>query len=174
MTTQYMTLAAKVTIALVASCNLVAGFAHTLRGHIVSIADGDTLTVLDAAHVQHKVRLVGIDAPESEQPFGTVSKQNLSNLVFGKQVTVEYQDKDRYGRTLGKILSNGQDINLEQIEDGFAWHYKHYQSDQSLADREAYAKVEIDARKAGRGLWTDAHAIPSHAIRSPMYPGTDM
>jgi endonuclease YncB( thermonuclease family) len=52
-------------------------------------------------------------------------------MVFGKQVTVEYQDKDRYGRTLGKI----QDINLEQVEDELAWHYKHYQSNQAPSVR---------------------------------------
>ncbi len=127
--------------------------------------------MLDAAHVQHKVRLIGIDAPESEQPFGTVSKQNLGDLVFGRQVIVEYQDKDRYGLKLGKILSNRQDINLEQVEDGLAWHYKQYQSDQSSADREAYAKIEIDARKAGRGLWTDAHPIPPWDWRKGIRPG---
>ncbi len=58
--------------------------ADTLTGRVIKISDGDTLTVLDTSFNQHKIRLTGIDAPESEQPFGTVSHQNLANRVFGR------------------------------------------------------------------------------------------
>ena len=74
--------------------------AETLRGRVVSLADGDTLTVLDSNHHQHRVRLQGIDAPESVQTFGKVSKHHLSTLVAGREVTVEYSKFDRYGRRL--------------------------------------------------------------------------
>jgi len=83
--------------------------ADTLQGRVVGIADGDTVTVLDAGQAQHKIRLMGIDAPEKKQAFGQRSKQHLSDLVFQKQVVVEYSKKDRYGRTLGKILIDGVD-----------------------------------------------------------------
>lgn len=60
----------------------------TFTGTVVRIADGDTVTVLDAAKRQHKVRLSGIDAPEKSQPYGNVSRQHLARLVFDKDVTI--------------------------------------------------------------------------------------
>ena len=77
--------------------------ADTITGRVVGVADGDTVTVLDADKVQHKIRLAGIDAPEKAQAFGTRSKQNLSDLVFGKDVRVDWDKRDRYGRIVGKV-----------------------------------------------------------------------
>jgi endonuclease YncB( thermonuclease family) len=82
--------------------------ADTITGRVVAIADGDTITILDAKRNQRKIRLSGIDAPESEQPYGTLSQQNLGELIFSKQVIVEYDEQDRYGRILGKVLFNRQ------------------------------------------------------------------
>jgi endonuclease YncB( thermonuclease family) len=98
--------------------------ADTFTGLVVKVADGDTLTVLDADRTQHKIRLSGIGAPESGQPYGMVSRHNLGDSVFGKPVTVEYDKRDRYGRIVGKVLVSGQDANLEQIAAGMAWHQK--------------------------------------------------
>lgn len=78
-----------------------------LEGKVVGVADGDTITVLSAVNRQARVRLQGVDAPESQQAFGQVSKQSLSDLIFGRQVIVEYEKTDRYGRTLGKVLVGG-------------------------------------------------------------------
>ncbi|HKF94339.1 MAG TPA: thermonuclease family protein, partial [Gammaproteobacteria bacterium] len=80
-----------------------------------------------------------MDAPESEQPFGTVSGLNLARLVFGKQVIVQYNDLDRCSRVFGKVIVNGQDAKLRQVQAGLAWHYKYYQSGQSPSDRQAYS-----------------------------------
>ena len=139
--------------------------AETLTGQVVKIADGDTLTVLDASKQQHKIRLAGIDAPEKSQAFGTVSKQNLAALVFGRMVTVEWSKRDRYHRILGKVLLNGEDINLEQIRAGLAWHYSRYAKDQLPADRELYALAEAAARSVGAGLWHDAAPVPPWDFR---------
>jgi hypothetical protein len=87
---------------------------------------GDTVTVLDADHRQHKIRLAGIDAPEKAQPFGQRSKENLPRLVFGREVVVEVGKTDRYRREVGKISIDGIDANLEQVKAGLAWHYKAY------------------------------------------------
>jgi len=88
---------------------------QAITGRVVGVSDGDTITVLDAGQRQHKIRLDGIDAPESSQDFGKRAKQSLSDLVFGKSVTVIGNKTDRYGRTVGKVLCDGRDVNLEQI-----------------------------------------------------------
>lgn len=98
--------------------------AATIEGRLVGVADGDTITVLDADKTQHKIRLAGIDAPEKKQPFGHRSKESLSELVFGKAVTVETNKLDRYGREVGRMLVDGVDANLVQVQRVFAWRYK--------------------------------------------------
>ena|ERR1035437_1189779 len=133
--------------------------AETITGQVVSVADGDTIAVLDADKVQHKIRLAGIDAPEKKQAFGNRSKESLSDLVFDKTVNVETEKRDRYGRQIGKVLVNGQDVNLVQVERGMAWFYRQYQREQSPNDRKLYEAAE-DAAKAGRrGLWRDTDRV---------------
>jgi endonuclease YncB( thermonuclease family) len=125
-----------------------------LKGRVVGIADGDTLTILDDLNQQHKIRLAGIDAPESGQDFGNKSKQNLSSLVYGKTVTVFGSKIDKYGRRVGKIAVGGMDVNLEQVKAGLAWHYKEYAVEQSESDRTAYAEAEAAARKGKFAIWS--------------------
>ena len=86
------------------------------------MSDGDTITVLDKTHTQHKIRLAGIDAPEKNQAFGQRAKESLSDLVSSKAVTVETGKTDRYGREVGKVLVDGIDSNLVQVQKGFVWH----------------------------------------------------
>ncbi len=66
-------------------------------GKVVSVADGDTITVLENKN-QHRIRLYGIDAPEKRQDFSNKAKQFVADLVFQKEVRVVKQDIDRYGR----------------------------------------------------------------------------
>jgi len=134
--------------------------AETLTGRVVRVTDGDTIVVLDADKVQHKIRLQGIDAPERRQAFGTKSKEHLSDLVAGKAVEVDYSKNDRYGRVLGIVLVNGGDVNLEQVEAGMAWHYKKYQGEQSASDRVKYSDAELEARRQKIGLWRDPNPMP--------------
>jgi endonuclease YncB( thermonuclease family) len=139
--------------------------ASTLQGRVVGVSDGDTVTVLDAANKQHKIRLSGIDAPEKAQAYGQKSKESLSDMVFGKTVDVEWSKQDRYGRTVGKIVLDGVDICLEQIRRGMAWHYKQYQQEQSAQDRVTYADSEILARDNRTGLWRDLAPIEPSIFR---------
>lgn len=134
--------------------------AETLSGRVVGVSDGDTVTVLDATNKQWKIRLMGIDAPEKKQAFGQKSKADLSDLVFDKLVTVEYNKKDKYGRTVGKILVDGIDANLEQVKAGMAWHYKKYQKEQSPSDRSLYSQAEDQAKGEKKGLWVDKDPTP--------------
>jgi endonuclease YncB( thermonuclease family) len=131
----------------------------------VAISDGDTVTVLDAENHQHKIRFAGIDAPEKAQAFGQASKRSLSDMVYERQVSVEWGKRDRYGRVIGKISADQIDVCLEQVRRGMAWHYKQYQRDQSPADRQAYAAAEDIARANHVGLWRDAHPIPPWEFR---------
>lgn len=78
--------------------------ADEIRGKVVRVADGDTITVLDAAMVQHKIRLQGIDAPEKKQAFGTRSKERITDKIAGRDVVVKWKEKDRYGRILGEVV----------------------------------------------------------------------
>lgn len=138
----------------------ISAWADTITGEVIAVTDGDTIRVLDAQHVQYKVRLAGIDAPESKQAFGARSKKHLSDLVFGKTVTVEFTKHDRYGRVVGKVLHENVDMDLQQIEVGLAWHYKQYAKEQSMEDRLRYADAESRARVAHVGLWLDVNPVP--------------
>lgn len=129
--------------------------AADLRGRVVAVQDGDTVTLLDERNQQHRIRLQGIDAPEKSQPFGNVSRENLSGLVFDRDVLVQYEKLDRYGRVVGKILIDNRDACLAQVEAGLAWHYKQYQIEQTVEDRARYAAAEETARRKLAGLWRD-------------------
>ena len=139
--------------------------AATLQGKVIGVADGDTLTLLDAQKNQHKIRLQGIDAPEKAQAFGNKSKQSLHEMVHGKEVFVDVQKKDKYGRSVGKILVNQTDACLEQIKRGMAWHYKQYANEQSPEDRDVYAQAESTALAQSLGLWKDKSPTPPWAFR---------
>lgn len=121
---------------------------------VISISDGDTLTVLTHDKQQIKIRLAEIDAPEKRQPFGTRSKQSLSDLCFGKQAEVKPQVKDRYKRTVARITCDGVDANAKQVSRGMAWVYRQYAKDHDLYVLEHQAKVEK------RGLWSAPSPIP--------------
>jgi endonuclease YncB( thermonuclease family) len=115
-------------------------YASTIyEGKVIGVSDGDTVTVLMSRH-QIRVRLVEIDAPEKRQPFGERSKQSLSDLVYGKQVKVNQEDRDHYGRVVGRVYAGGLDVNAEQLKRGMAWVYRQYNRDKSLLALEQEAR----------------------------------
>ena len=147
-------------VAIAISLCAVVTQASDLTGKVVGVADGDTITLLDSQNTQHKIRLSGIVAPEKGMPFGQRSKESLSDLVFGKMVEIEGNKIDRYGRRVGKIIHEGKDINLIQVERGFAWHYKEYANEQNRNDQLLYTSAEGQARTSRRGLWIDPNPQP--------------
>ncbi|HHR0450053.1 TPA: thermonuclease family protein [Pseudomonas aeruginosa] len=134
--------------------------AAELRGRVVAVADGDTLTILDAGRQQHRIRLAEIDAPEKRQPFGQRSKQSLSDLCYGRDAAIEDGGRDRYGRTIGRVSCAGIDANAEQVRRGMAWVFDRY-----ATDRRLYA-IQDEARAARRGLWSDAAPVPPWEYRA--------
>ena len=145
----------------------LSNFAHakTIEGLVVGVADGDTITVLDQQKNTYKIRLQGIDAPEKKQAFGEKSKQSLHDLVHGKQVRIEYDKEDKYGRIVGKITLDDLDICLQQLVLGMAWHYKKYQNEQSVADRVVYNDAELKSKSLKLGLWADETPMPPWEFR---------
>lgn len=151
------------------SCS--AGNVQTLEGRVTGIADGDTLYVLDATRKSHKIRLLGIDAPERGQAFGERSKQSLAKLAYRQQVSVDWQSRDTYGRILGRVrvaapecrqgsCPKTLDANLEQVRLGLAWWNRKFADSQLPGDTHLYAAAERQARKAGAGLWADPDPVP--------------
>lgn len=120
-----------------------------VRGKVVSIQDGDTLTVL-VERREMRVRLTDIDAPEMKQPFGTRSRQSLSEMCFGKIASLDVRGQDRYQRSLARVTCDGKDANAEQVRRGYAWTFVRY----ARQDSPLYA-LEQEARTARRGLWAD-------------------
>ena len=144
---------------------------QTLEGRVTGIADGDTLYVLDDARKSHKIRLLGIDAPERGQAFGERSKQSLAKLAYRQQVSVEWQGRDTYGRILGRVrvaatdcrqgdCPKTVDANLEQVRLGLAWWNKKFADTQFPGDAQAYETAEREARAARTGLWSESNPVP--------------
>jgi endonuclease YncB( thermonuclease family) len=136
----------------------MSAMASDISGRVVGVSDGDTITVLIDGHENVKVRLTGIDAPEKSQPFGAVSKKNLSDQVFGKSVTVEWDKKDKYGRVLGRVLVNGTDVCLEQIKDGLepSWMLESSTIHTSILTPSGSARtlsLKTPSCKASRRIW---------------------
>jgi endonuclease YncB( thermonuclease family) len=132
---------------------------------VVAVIDGDTVTISLKERTQLKVRLAGIDAPEQRQVFGQRAKQRLATLLVGKTVEVAGRKYDRYHRLVARLLVDGRDINLEMVAEGYAWHFKRYEMEQSATARTAYADAERRAQMERRGLWADPAPVPPWEFR---------
>lgn len=155
----------KISLLILLSLACAAAQASTLTGKVVRVADGDTITVLDSSHQQHRIRFLGIDAPERGQAYGNYCRQNLADKIAGETVEVDYQKRDRYGRITGTVYYDGRDINLEQLQDGCAWFYRYYARELDRDMRQAYDAAETEARKSGIGLWRDPDPVNPYDYR---------
>jgi endonuclease YncB( thermonuclease family) len=124
------------------------------QGKVISVYDGDTITVSAADNQKVKIRLYGIDAPElKKQPYGKASRDYLQRIILNKTVEVTDLGKDFYGRTIAKIYYKNEYINLLLIEKGLAWHYSQYAKDLDLKEAQEVAKDhEV-------GLWKSEFAL---------------
>lgn len=136
---------------------------QTFIAKVIRIIDGDTMEIL-YKNTPIKIRSAHIDCPEkrSKQPFGTQAKTALSDLCFGQMVTVASEKQDRYQRLIAVVTnSKKQIVNQEMIKLGMAWHFTRYSNDQ------AYAKLELVARKKRIGLWQENNPTPPWNWRKP-------
>lgn len=139
---------------------------RNLIGRVVSVSDGDSITVLDRNLQEHKVRLNGIDAPESGQEFGRAAQMNLSRLIFNREVNIRWSKRDRYDRLLGRVYVGSTDVNLAQLAAGLAWYYRAYESDVAPDDRDLFARAEREAKSVRRGLWSSRFATAPWDFRA--------
>jgi len=134
-------------------------FGQTLIGKVIAIKDGDTIEML-VDSLPLRIRLAYIDCPEKNQAFGQKAKQFSSDLCFGKIVKAVKTDTDRYGRTIAFVyLPDGRCLNNELLKNGFAWHYKKYSQDKTLA------QLENTARANKLGLWLDPNPVAPWEFR---------
>lgn len=150
--------------AILATCVSTAIHAEIIHGRVDRVIDGDTLQVITADD-EIRVRLRGIDAPESDQEFGGEARIALDKLVNGRAVILNTEQKDRYGRVLASVAVNGNDVGLFMLERGYAWFYATYGLQIPAEWRYAYKTAEADARAGQIGLWQSSGAVPPWAWR---------
>ncbi len=121
-----------------------------IQGVVIRVADGDTLDVRDRRGTVTRIRLYGVDAPESSQDFGGEARRYVAKSLMKREVRVEGQNRDQYGRLVGKVFLGERDFGLELIRHGMAWCYRQFCDDPS------YLAAQEEAQRAGRGLWASA------------------
>ena len=149
----------KQVITIICLLQISTALASEWTGKIISISDGDTLSALTSNKQQVKIRLLEIDAPESDESFGNKSRQSLAQICFKKPAVIREKGKDRYGRTLARVLCDGVDANAEQVRRGMAWAFVKYLTDPEIAE------LEITARNKRIGLWSETNPIPPWEFR---------
>ncbi|MDV4313408.1 thermonuclease family protein [Acinetobacter indicus] len=151
---------------MVASCETVQnqqiplGYDKQMVINQYEVNDGDTITGLDPQGKTVRIRLTGIDAPENDQPAGQDSLKSLKQCLSGKPLIINWTKIDKYQRLLAKVISENKDCNLQQIKNGYAWHYKYFEADQPSIDRKHYAQAELNARSKKVGLWKSECPTP--------------
>ena len=144
---------------LVSSMALSAWFPPGARAELsgpVEVLDGDTLELSG-----RQIRLFGIDAPDRRQtcerrsrawPCGARATETLARLVGGRDVICYERDRDAFGRVQAVCYAAGRELNSAMVRAGMALAYRNRPTD--------YGTVEIQAKQAGRGLWSGAFTLP--------------
>ncbi|MFZ5875636.1 MAG: thermonuclease family protein [Nitrospirota bacterium] len=127
-------------------------------GIVMRIHDGDTISVSRSGSVE-EVHLAGVDCPELGQAFGAKAKRFTERVASGQMVSVRLEGRDEKGRTLGVVtLPDGRSLNRELVSAGLAWKVK-------TSKNKTVTQLEKDARRAKRGLWSDAAPTPPWEYR---------
>jgi endonuclease YncB( thermonuclease family) len=141
---------------------------RTVEGVVRAVYDGDTVLLATREESRLKVRLYGIDAPETNkpdtpgQPFGDISRRTLMFKIMGRRVTAEIVDIDQYKRAVAVIIYQGRDINLEMVAEGMAWAYRHYLQGAYASE---YIGAEERARSQRTGIWRKSNPLPPWEFR---------
>lgn len=132
--------------------------ADSFIGRVIRVGDGDTIQVaIGEAGAEVRVRLYGLDAPELEQPHGREARDFLSDLLLNREVRVEKQDVDQYGRVVGQVFDSGIAVNLTLVASGQAWVYEQFCQEPVCREMRA---AETLARQKKLGLWAQPKPQP--------------
>ncbi|HMB11022.1 thermonuclease family protein [Saliniramus sp.] len=133
---------------------------------LVRVVDGDTISL-----GEHRIRLHGIDAPESDQacldpqgapwPCGDAATERLAALIGDDPVHCSERDIDRYQRIIGECFTDSTNLNATLVAEGLAFAYRRFSLD--------YAGLEDEAREAGRGIWAGTVQAPWDHRRNPQH-----
>lgn len=137
-----------------------------ISGTVIKINDGDTLTIINGENKRVKIRLYGIDSPELDQSHGQNAKRFLSEKVLEKNITAEILDIDRYKRCVGRVFSDGTDINRMMVEEGHAWVYARYCE---IVECAQWEKLQKAAREQKKGLWSQKYPVEPWKWRKRTY-----
>jgi endonuclease YncB( thermonuclease family) len=130
-----------------------------LTGRVLRVSDGDTFTMVNGTWVLD-VRLFGVDCPEMDQPYGPEAKRFTAERIADRTVDVTPVTTDQYGRIVGRVRVNGEDLSLALLQRGLAWHLVEYSAD------ETFASAERHARAWRVGLWSQPNPVPPRVRRS--------
>ncbi len=133
---------------------------QTVVGMVRNVYDGDTILMTTKTQSKMKVRLYGIDAPETgrpEQPYARVARRTLMYKIMGREVTAEIIESDKYNRAVAVIRYQGRDINREMVSEGMAWAYRQYLQGPYVSQ---YINSEERARTRHKGLWRTPNPQP--------------
>jgi endonuclease YncB( thermonuclease family) len=145
-----------------------------LDGTVQAVYDGDTVLLTTREGSRVKIRLYGIDAPETAkpdkpgQPSGAAAKRTLGFKVMGRRVTAETVEVDQYQRVIAVLRLDGRDINREMVAEGMAWAYRHYLHGPYASE---YIGAEERARGRHIGLWRDPNPQPPWEFRRMLTGG---
>lgn len=145
--------------------------AQSYVGRVVGVAEGDSLTVIDAQRRHHRIGVAWIDAPGMAQPFGAQSRASLAALVNNREVEVQGSRPDGRGRETAKILAADpncnapacpkiHDVGLMQVTAGMAWWDRRSANEQAESERENYEIAEFNAKLRRLGLWNAKNPVP--------------
>lgn len=118
-----------------------------LVGRVTGVTDGDSFD-LQVNDFDFEIRLHGVDTPEYDQPHGDEATRALSGKIDRRTVLVRVQDVDDYDRLVGRVIHQGEDINLAMVREGHGWWYRQY-----ARNDEGLEAAEQQARNARLGLW---------------------
>lgn len=137
---------------------------RTITGTVTKVIDGDSIHITTQEQTKLKIRLYGIDAPETPiinyrkgqfhkpgQPYSEESWKALENKIMGKQVRMDVLDIDKYRRLVGIVWLNNRNISLEMIQEGYAEAFIEYLKPPY---RTQFLEAEKEARSHKRGIWS--------------------
>ncbi len=137
---------------------------NELEGYVISVVDGDTLTLNTPDKSKVRVRLAKIDAPEKKQTHGIESRQRLREIAYNASIQCRIQDIDKYGRAVAECFNGNVNVNLAMVEGGFAWFYRDY----GHGDKD-YDKAEARAKQGKLGLWANNDPVAPWEYRKNLH-----